>query len=399
MDVLCKQVSETASAPEFLSLKEAEKIRHFHRSFPEYSPTPLADLSQLAAHVGVGGLYVKDESYRFGLNAFKVLGGSYAMGSFLAKRLHIPLEELPYERLVSQEIKNQLGDMTFVTATDGNHGRGVAWTANRLGQKSVVYMPKGSSEERLENIRKEGATAEIMPMNYDDCVRLASEMAQKNNWALIQDTSWEGYEEIPQLIMQGYSTMALEAFEELNALKRSPTHVFVQAGVGSMAASVIGFLASVYTGSKRPRFIIVEPQKADCLYKTASATDGKLHAVTGDLDTIMAGLACGEVSAGAWPILKELVCAYCSCEDPLSALGMRVLGAPLRGDTLVISGESGSIGMGVVVELMRNPAHKEVCEKLELGKDSHVLFFNTEGDTDKEHYRKIVWDGHVPSGL
>lgn len=399
MNICIRNVSQDVAAPAFLNMEKAQEIRDFHRSFPEYEPTPLANLEQLAKHLGLGGVYVKDESYRFNLNAFKVLGGSYAIGTYLAKRLNIPLEELSYERLVSTEVKKTLGDITFVTATDGNHGRGVAWTANRLGQKSVVYMPKGSAEERLENIRKAGATAEITALNYDDTVRMASEMAEKNGWVLVQDTAWEGYEEIPQRIMQGYSTMGLEACEQLEALHRKPTHVFVQAGVGSMAAAVIGFLGAVYTGNDRPRFIIVEPDKADCVYRTAAAADGTLHAVTGDLKTIMAGLACGEVSATAWPILNDLVSGFCSCEDGLSALGMRILGAPLQGDRQVISGESGSIGVGVVAELMRNPAYAEERKTLELGEDSHVLFFNTEGDTDTVHYRKILWDGLCQSGF
>lgn len=398
MDIFYKTVSPTAKAPEFLNHREAVAIRNFHKSFPEYAPTPLADLSALAGHIGVGGMFVKDESHRFGLNAFKVLGGSYAIGVYLAERLGLPVSSLSYEHLVSPEVKRQLGEITFVTATDGNHGRGVAWTADRLGQKSVVYMPKGSSRERLENIRRAGAKAEITNLNYDDTVRLASEMAKENNWVLFQDTAWSGYEEIPRLIMQGYCTMALEAHEQLETLDRKPTHVFVQAGVGSMAASVIGFLASVYTGPDRPLFVLVEPDKAACLYKTACAADGKLHAVTGNLNTIMAGLACGEVSAGAWPILDELVSAYCSCEDSLSALGMRVLGAPLPGDRQVVSGESGSIGVGVVVEIMRNPSHKEIRKALALDDTSQVLFLSTEGDTDREHYRRVVWDGLVPSG-
>ena len=149
MNICIRNVSQDVAAPAFLNMEKAQEIRDFHRSFPEYEPTPLANLEQLAKHLGLGGVYVKDESYRFNLNAFKVLGGSYAIGTYLAKRLNIPLEELSYERLVSTEVKKTLGDITFVTATDGNHGRGVAWTANRLGQKSVVYMPKGSAEECL----------------------------------------------------------------------------------------------------------------------------------------------------------------------------------------------------------------------------------------------------------
>ena len=200
-------------------LENAKKVNAFHKSFPEYSVTPLADESNFARQVGVKSIHVKDESYRFNLNAFKVLGGSYAIGSYIAEKLGMDISELPYEKMTSKEIKEKLGDVTFVTATDGNHGRGVAWTANRLGQKSVVYMPKGSALERLNNIRALGSDASITDMNYDDAVRLANEGAEKYGWVMVQDTAWEGYESIPGWIMEGYTTMAYEAVQQLNGEK------------------------------------------------------------------------------------------------------------------------------------------------------------------------------------
>ena len=198
---------------DFLSPERARAIRDFHRSFPMYAPTPLAHLPETAKYLGLGDLYVKDESYRFGLNAFKVLGGSFAIGNYLAGRLGKDISELSYEALISPETKKKLGELTFVTATDGNHGRGVAWTANQFQHKSVVYMPKGSARERLDNIRAEGSDASITELNYDDAVRLASRHAKEKGWILVQDTAWEGYEDIPTWIMQGYGTMGLEAFE------------------------------------------------------------------------------------------------------------------------------------------------------------------------------------------
>ena len=205
----------------------AEKARSFHRSFPTYRETPLVSLSHLAGELGVAAIYVKDESARFGLNAFKVLGGSYAIGNYIAKRLGLDLEELPFERLVSEEIREKLGPVTFVTATDGNHGRGVAWTANRLGQKCVVYMPKGSAEERLRNIRALGAEASITKLNYDDAVRLAKAGEERYGWVLVQDTAWDGYEEIPRWIMEGYTTMAAETSADIllpsMAMRRGPS--------------------------------------------------------------------------------------------------------------------------------------------------------------------------------
>ena len=218
-----------------LNRETAEKIREFHKTFPMYEPTPLAELKETAKYLGLGNIYVKDESFRFGLNAFKVLGGSHAIGKYLAGILGKELSEISYDLLVSDETREKLGDITFVTATDGNHGRGVAWTANQFKQKSVVYMPKGSAEERLNNIKAAGADASITDMNYDDAVRLANKNAQEKGWVLVQDTAWEGYEEIPTWIMQGYGTMGLEALEQM---PEKPTHIFLQAGVGSMAAAI-----------------------------------------------------------------------------------------------------------------------------------------------------------------
>lgn len=374
---------------DFLNLESAKKVQSFHASFPVYKETPLVELKHTAKSMGLGNIYIKDESYRFGLNAFKVLGGSYAIGNYLAKRLGKSITEMPYEKLVSGEIKRELGDITFVTATDGNHGRGVAWTAKQLRQKSVVYMPKGSAEERLMNIRAEGADASITDLNYDEAVRLANSQAEQKGWVMVQDTAWEGYEDIPGWIMQGYGTMGYEAYMQL---PEKPTHIFLQAGVGSMAGAVAGFFASVY-GGDRPIITIVEPNKADCIYKTAEAADGKLHFVTGDMDTIMAGLACGEPCSIGWNVLRDYADNFISCPDYAAAQGMRVLGNPEPGDTKVVSGESGASAFGCIAEIMRDKTLVELKNKLKLDENSKVLFFSTEGDTDKENYKSIVWDG------
>ena len=374
---------------DFLNLESAKKVQSFHASFPVYKETPLVELKHTAKSMGLGNIYIKDESYRFGLNAFKVLGGSYAIGNYLAKRLGKSITEMPYEKLVSGEIKRELGDITFVTATDGNHGRGVAWTAKQLQQKSVVYMPKGSAEERLMNIRAEGADASITDLNYDEAVRLANSQAEQKGWVMVQDTAWEGYEDIPGWIMQGYGTMGYEAYMQL---PEKPTHIFLQAGVGSMAGAVAGFFASVY-GEDRPIITIVEPNKAACIYKTAEAADGKLHFVTGDMDTIMAGLACGEPCSIGWNVLRDYADNFISCPDYAAAQGMRVLGNPEPGDTKVVSGESGASAFGCIAEIMRDKTLVELKNKLKLDENSKVLFFSTEGDTDKENYKSIVWDG------
>ncbi|HML33055.1 diaminopropionate ammonia-lyase [Sporomusa sphaeroides] len=401
METKIKWVANTRlggkASTHFLSQQEIEKVKKFHQSFPEYSRTPLRNLSNLAKYLGVAGVYVKDESYRFGLNAFKVLGGSFAMAKYLAQRLGKDIADLDYATLASDAVRAQLGEITFVTATDGNHGRGVAWTANRLKQKSVVFMPKGSSLTRLENIRAEGAEASIIEGNYDDAVRLAAENAEKYGWVVVQDTAWDGYEEIPAWIMQGYGTMAAEADEQLAEYGvAQPTHIFSQAGVGSLAGSVQGYFAEKY-GADYPTTVIVEPDLADCLYKSVLANDGKPHAVTGDMPTIMAGLACGEPNTISWEILRDYSHMFFSCPDWVAAKGMRLLGNPLAGDDKIISGESGAVPAGLLAQLLLCPCLAEAKAKLGLNEKSQVLLISTEGDTDPDKYRSIVWDGEYPS--
>ena len=204
---------------ELMSEENVKKANEFHRSFPQYSVTPLQNLSSLAKYLGVKNIFCKDESYRFGLNAFKVLGGSYAMGRYIAKELGRDISELPYNVLSSDKLREEFGQATFFTATDGNHGRGVAWAANRLGQKAVVRMPKGTTKTRFDNIAKEGATVTIEEVNYDDCVRMAAaEAAKTEHGIIVQDTAWDGYEEIPSWIMQGYGTLVIEADQQLKSL-------------------------------------------------------------------------------------------------------------------------------------------------------------------------------------
>ena len=368
-------------------LKHAEHARKFHRSFPEYTKTPLVELKDLANHLNVNNIFVKDESYRFGLNAFKVLGGSYAIGRYIQDTAELNEDQLNYETLTSQSLKEKLGQMTFITATDGNHGRGVAWTANRLKQHSVVYMPKGSAQERLDNIKALGSDASIKEFNYDDCVRLANKHANENGWVMVQDTAWEGYEKIPTWIMQGYTTMALEIVEELSTIK--PTHLFLQAGVGALAGAVTGFFADYYK-ENRPIITIVEPDKADCIYKTAKANDGQIHTVGGDLNTIMAGLACGEPCTIGWNVLHDHADHFISMSDDYAELGMRTLGLPIGNDKVIVSGESGAATMGFVTEILSNPEHKALKEALQLNEDSIIVCISTEGDTDKENYKRIL---------
>ena len=377
-----------------MSLENVGKARKFHESFPQYSVTPLAQLKGMAEYLGLGSLFVKDESYRFGLNAFKVLGGSFAMARYIAGQLGKDVSEVDYNYLTGDKLKEEFGQATFFTATDGNHGRGVAWAANRLGQKAVVLMPKGSVQSRFNNIAKEGAQVSIEEVNYYECVRRANAMAEKTeHGVMVQDTAWEGYEDIPAWIMQGYGTMASEAAQQLKeAGVDRPTHIFIQAGVGSLAGAVQGYFANLFHDCE-PTVVVMEAQAADCLYQGAKAGDGDIRIVDGDLSTIMAGLACGEPNIISWDILKNHSAFFVSCPDWVSAKGMRMLGAPVKGDPQVVSGESGAVGMGLIATLMTEPEYAELKQAIGLDENSRVLMFSTEGDTDPENYRKIVWGG------
>ena len=354
-----------------MSLENVAKARAFHESFPQYSVTPLAKLDHMAAYLGLKEVYVKDESYRFGLNAFKVLGGSFAMARYIAKQTGKDVSELPYNVLTSDELRNEFGQATFFTATDGNHGRGVAWAANKLGQKAVVLMPKGSTQTRLNNILKEGAKATIEEENYDECVRMANAMAEKTeNGVMVQDTD--------QLHEAGCER---------------PTHVFIQAGVGSLAGAVQGFFANRYPENP-PKVVVVEAAPAACLYKGACAKDGAIRIVDGDMVTIMAGLACGEPNTISWDILKNHVDTFIATPDWVAAKGMRMLAAPFKGDQPVTSGESGAAPFGTLACIMTMDEYKPLREHLGLDENSKVLLFSTEGDTDPDRYKSIVWDGN-----
>ena len=394
MDSRIKQVANAHCSDEWevaaaFGVDWAKRVRGFHASLPLYQPTALRRLDGLAAELGIGALLVKDESTRFGLNAFKGLGGSYSVGLLIAARAGIPADGLTFEALQSDGARKAARELTLVTATDGNHGRGIAWAARELGASAVVYMPKGSSSERLGNIRALGAEAQVTELNYDDTVRFAAKRAEERGWVLVQDTAWDGYEEVPTQIMRGYTTLALEVVEQLG--EEVPTHVFLQAGVGAMSGALSAFFADCYRGSK-PTIVIVEPNAADCVYRTAEADDGMVHKVGGDLNTIMAGLSCGEPCAIGWEMLRRFANHFVSVPDEVAEKGMRMLASPRAGDTLVVSGESGAVTTGLVVELMENEGLAGMRDAIGLGPESKVLCISTEGDTDRESYKSIVGD-------
>ncbi|MDD1781841.1 diaminopropionate ammonia-lyase [Enterovibrio sp. ZSDZ35] len=372
----------TGQTSNIFSAEVAKETRAFHQQIEGYAPTPLVSLPELAKRLGVKSILVKDESKRFGLNAFKVLGGSYALGRQLAEHLNVDISEIDL-KTVSSKLEKPL---VFATATAGNHGTGVAWAAREMGQKAVVYMPKGSPEASVKRIRGLGAECIVTDVNYDDTVRLASQTADENGWMLVQDTAWEGYEKIPTWISQGYMTMADEAVEQL---EEQPTHVLLQAGVGAMAGGVLGYLVDKL-GAESFKAIIAEPAAADCIFR--SGQEGEMVNVSGDLSSIMAGLACGEPNPVTWPVLRDCSHTFTSVEDKVAATGMRILGNPLKGDEAVTSGESGAICMGLLYLLLKDDTNKASADQMGLNEDSVVLLFSTEGDTNPDRYRRIVWE-------
>ncbi|MDY5579165.1 diaminopropionate ammonia-lyase [Porcincola intestinalis] len=386
-----RQVPQTSDP--YLSLmskEEVTKARNFHRTFPQYQETPLRSLKQMASYLGLGTVAVKDESFRYGLNSFKALGGAYAMGRFLADEVGRDISELSYSVLTDEHFLKTLAPCTFFSATDGNHGRGVAWTARMLHQRCVILMPKGTAKSRFDNIRALGAEVTIEDLNYDECVRKAARLAEETpHSVIVQDTSWPGYFDIPSWIMQGYGVMADEAAEQLGT---RPTHVFVQAGVGCMAGAVTGYFSALYPDNP-PKIIVVEPHAADCMYRSNEKGDGSRVIVKGDLDSCMAGLACGEPCEIGWDLFRNHATGFISGEDRMTLRGMRMLAGCFRDDPHITSGESGAATFGALATIMMEDCYSDIRKELRLGPDSTVLCFSTEGDTDPVHYKQVVWEG------
>lgn len=386
-----RQVPQTSDP--YLSLmskEEVTKARNFHRTFPQYQETPLRSLKQMASYLGLGTVAVKDESFRYGLNSFKALGGAYAMGRFLANEVGRDISELSYSVLTDEHFLKTLAPCTFFSATDGNHGRGVAWTARMLHQRCVILMPKGTAKSRFDNIRALGAEVTIEDLNYDECVRKAARLAEETpHSVIVQDTSWPGYFDIPSWIMQGYGVMADEAAEQLGT---RPTHVFVQAGVGCMAGAVTGYFSALYPDNP-PKIIVVEPHAADCMYRSNEKGDGSRVIVEGDMDSCMAGLACGEPCEIGWDLFRNHATGFISGEDRMTLRGMRMLAGCFRDDPHITSGESGAATFGALATIMMEDCYSDIRRELGLGPDSTVLCFSTEGDTDPVHYKQVVWEG------
>ncbi len=353
------------------------------RSWRGYARTPLISLAGLARDLGVASIHYKDEGSRFGLGSFKALGGAYAVYRLLAREVSGRTDKPISSRDLASGLHRDITkDIVVTTATDGNHGRSVAWGANMFGCRAIVYIHATVSEGRKSEIARYGAEVRRIAGNYDDSVHQAARDASVNNWFVVSDTSYEGYVETPRDVMYGYGVMVEEALAQLPS-HATPTYVFLQAGVGALAASVIARIWSE-TGAKRPTFVIVEPEAAACVFESLKL--GKPTVISGDLDTAMAGLAAGEISLLAWQILKDAADAAMIVGDDAAFSMMRQL-ASGKGDLPLVAGESAVAGLA---GLASATADASVRVKLGLGPTSKILVFGTEGDTDPELYAKIV---------
>lgn len=385
-----------AAGPDWLSRGAVEPARRFLASLPGYAETPLVNMRGLARRCGVRSVLIKDETQRFGLGAFKALGGAWAVFCLCCERLGLDPAETDHASLRDEKHLSALADTVFITATDGNHGRGVAWAAGLFGCRAVIFMPRGSAQQRVDAIKAQGGSVTVTELGYDDTVRLAAKTAEENGWLLVQDTSLPGYERVPRLIAQGYAVMALEAIDELHALGLAgPSHVLLQAGVGSMAGAVLGaFEDELGPGSFTAA--VAEPAEAACIFESARINDGAAHRACGSEKTIMAGLNCSEPCALIWPVLRDGTRAFFSCPDFVAAEGTRRLALPDPLDRPLFVGESAALTPGLLCALTSRPELRDMRDRLGLGFDSDVLLFVTEGVTDQPSFRAIVREGAYP---
>lgn len=362
--------------------KAAEAIRDI-RSWPNYEATPLHSLASMARAANMAAIHYKDESQRFGLKSFKALGGAYAV----ARQLQLAVEARTGKRpgtaqLLSGDCKADVAELVVSCATDGNHGRSVAWGAQLFGCGCVIYVHRDVSEGRKQAMEAFGAQVIRIDGNYDDSVRQADADAKAHGRIIVSDTSYEGYMEIPKDVALGYTVMLDEIVGQLGG--EIPTHVFVQGGVGGLASAVGGYFWDLW-GARRPRLVIVEPEQANCLQLSAKA--GKPVAVTGSLETLMAGLACGEVSSLAWQILSVGADDFLTISEEAVPATMRLLAAGFERDPAIEAGESAVPGLAAALIARQDPA---LSAALGLDASSRVLVIGTEGATDPALYRKLV---------
>lgn len=366
-----------------ISVASAQEAIRDIKSWPGYSETPLHSFHCLAEDTDLARIWYKDESCRFGLKSFKALGGAYAV----ARQLQAELERKAGVRpkmvdLLAGRWKDQVAGLVVSCATDGNHGRSVAWGARMFGCRCIIYVHRDLTEGRKQAMEALGAEVIRIDGNYDESVRQADADARKHGRIIVSDTSYEGYMEIPKDVAMGYTVMLSETVEQLDG--EIPTHVFIQGGVGGLASAVAGYFWDLW-GERRPRVVVVEPEQANCLQQSARA--GKPVAVDGDLETLMAGLACGEVSLLAWEILATGADDFMTLSEEAVPLTMRMLAQGYRDDPAVEAGESAVPGLAAAIRARQN---SELAPLLGLDRDSRVLVIGTEGATDPDMYRQLV---------
>jgi diaminopropionate ammonia-lyase len=366
---------------------DEDGFRAAHReiaSWPTYAPTPLIDLRRTAAALGIERLLFKDEAHRFGLKSFKALGGAYAVFRLLADAVAKAGEgPVTAASLADGRWRHLTEGITVTCATDGNHGRSVAWGARLFHCRCVIVIHATVSAGREAAIAAHGAEIVRVPGGYDDSVHHAAAVAAAQGWEVISDTAYEGYSAVPRRIMQGYGVIAEEIFAQLPG-GVAPTHVFLQAGVGGMAAALCARFWQRWAAA-RPRLVVVEPERAACLYESARA--GRPVVLTGDLDTVMAGLSCGEVSALAWPVLAAGAEDFMTIGDDRALDTVRFLADGAGGDAPLVAGETGVAGLAGLRAVAGDPALRAA---LALGPASRVLVIGSEGDTDPDIYRRIA---------
>ncbi len=368
--------------------KAPTEVRRYLSLCPRHAVTPLHHLPSLAQSLNIAAIAAKDEGQRLGLKSFKALGGAYTVARLVQgwakKALMRDIE--PCE-LQSTEVKAIAAHHTVTCATDGNHGRSVAAGAKLFGCKAVIFVHPHVSPERREAMTAFSAQIIEVQGSYDESVAECNREAAQHGWQVVSDTSWPGYEHIPSLVMQGYTVMVDEA---LTQLEQPPTHVFVQGGVGGLAASVAAHLADRY-GTTRPRMIVVEPEAANCLLQSAKA--GHAMEIEASRSTIMGMLECYRPSDLAWDILDQYADAYLDLPEESAIQTMRLLGRPTGMDTTIIAGESGGAGLSGLLLAAHDPI---IREALLLDKTSRILVFITEGDTAPSVYSDIMNKADLP---
>ena len=370
------------SLREILNIQAADESRAWLSTWDGLNagPTPLWDLPDLAARLGVGSISVKDEGHRSPLGSFKALGAPIALIRLILRLW--PEHDFVPAKLTAGHYKAQLQDFTVISATDGNHGRALAAAARSIGCRCVIVLHRHVNDERRLAIEQLGAQIVQIDGNYDESVKEAARRAEEHGWHVVSDTSYEGYEAIPRDVMQGYGTIAAEAIEQRNG---DPyTHVFIQGGVGGLAAGVVSYFAERF-GERRPMCVIVEPDQADCLFQ--SAIKGQATLATGSVDSIMAGLACGETSPLAWRFLHVFADAFTTIPDDAAVNAMRILAAGSERDAPIVAGESGAAGLAGLIQ-----ASSSAEDRAALGLDerSNVLLLNTEGATAPALYEQLM---------